>query len=225
DHPISMRGANRGARQMTQFNSRCDGATRRDLLRVGTLGALGLTLTDLFRSRARADGARAKSGILLWLDGGPSHLETFDPKPEAPAEVRGPFQAIATNVAGVQLTELLPQTARICDKLAIVRSMTSPLGEHGLANHYLLTGYKPSPVLQYPSLGSVVTHERAAKSVLPPYIAIPEARAAGAGFLGGAHEPFVTGGDPSQKDFRVKDLDFFPGVDETRIQRRREFLA
>lgn len=204
--------------------ARCDGASRRDILRLGTLGALGLSLADLFRLRAD-DKARAKSCILLWLDGGPSHLETFDPKPDAPLEVRGPFESIGTNVPGIQLTEILPQTAKICDKLAIVRSMTSPLGEHGLANHYLLTGYKPSPVLQHPSYGSVVTQQRKLKSVLPPYIAIPEARAAGAGFLGGAHEPFVTGGDPSRPEFKVKDLDFFPGVDESRIQRRREFLA
>jgi hypothetical protein len=120
---------------------------------------------------------------------------------------------------------LLPQTAKICDKLAIIRSVTSPLGEHGLANHYLLTGYKPSPVLQYPSFGSVVTHVRGGNPVLPSYIAIPEARAAGAGFLGTAPEPFTTGGDPSKPDFRVRDLDFFPGVDEARLQRRRQYLA
>jgi len=158
------------------------------------------------------------------MDGGPSHLESFDLKPEAPAEVRGPFQPIATNVDGIQISELLPLTARITDKLAIVRSMTSPLGEHGLAHHYLLTGYKPSAVLQYPSYGSVLTHLRAAPSVLPPYVAIPERRAAGAGFLGSADEPFVTGGDPSRADFRVQDLEFFPGVDAARIQRRREYL-
>jgi hypothetical protein len=161
----------------------------------------------------------------LWLDGGPSHLETFDLKPDAPREVRGPFQPIATNIPGVTVSELLPETAKHADKLAIVRSMTSPLGEHGLANQYLLTGYKPSPVLQYPSYGSVVTHLRVERSVLPPYVAIPESRLAGSGFLGNQYEPFVTGGDPSRPDFRVRDLDFFPGVDEQRLQRRREFLS
>lgn len=209
-------------------NQHCVGVARRDVLRLGTLGALGLNLTDWFRWRAVAAETprlRARSAILLWLDGGPSHLETVDLKPDAPAEVRGPFQPISTNVEGIQISELLPQTARVTDKLAIIRSVTSPLGEHGLANHYLLTGYKPSSVLQYPSYGAVVAHLRAERSVLPPYVAIPEGRGAGAGFLGGAHEPFVTGGDPSRPDFRVRDLDFFPGVDESRMQRRREYLA
>jgi hypothetical protein len=211
-------------------NRRCDGVTRRDLLRAGCLLPLGLSLSDWFRARAMAgDSAptgKAKSCILLWLDGGPSHLETWDLKPDAPAEVRGPFQPIDTNVPGMEVCELLPRSARIADKLAIVRSITSPLGEHGLANHYLLTGYKPSPVLRYPSYGSVVAQVRGGEHVLPPYVAIPEARpTAGAGFLGTMLEPFGTGGDPSKPDFRVRDLEFFPGVDESRIRRRREYLA
>ena len=214
---------------MHQWNlRRCDGVTRREMLRVGCLSSLGLGLAECFRSQAAAGeltGARAKSCILLWLDGGPSHLETFDLKPDAPLEVRGPFQPIATNVNGIQISEFLPETAKHTDKLAIIRSMTSPLGEHGLAHRYLLTGYKPSPVLQYPSYGSVLTHLRSQQSVLPPYVAIPESRSAGAGFLGSAHEPFVTGGDPSSPEFRVQDLNFFPGVDELRLRRRREYLS
>src|SRR6185503_4086564 len=120
---------------------RCDDIHRRDVLRVGGLTALGLGLPDWFRLRAADDkpAPRAKSCILLWLDGGPSHLETFDLKPDAPAEVRGPFQPIATKIPGIQISELLPRTAEITNHLAIVRSLTSPLGEHGLANHYLLT--------------------------------------------------------------------------------------
>lgn len=213
----------------SQTIRRCDGVTRRDVLRVGGLGLFGLGLVDYFRLRAKAENrksARAKSCILLWLDGGPSHLETFDLKPEAPAEVRGPFQPISTKVAGIQISELLPQTAAITDKLAIIRSLTSPLGEHGLANSYLLTGYKPSQVLQYASYGAVLSHLRNDQPILPPYVAIPEARStAGAGFLGAAHEPFATGGDPSKPGFNVRDLNFFPGVTEQRIHRRREFLA
>jgi len=217
---------------------RCDGIRRRDMVRIGCLTGLGLGLSDFFRLQSVASQpspARAKACILLWLDGGPSHLETFDLKPNAPLEVRGPFQAINTNVSGIQISELLPETAKVTDKLAIIRSMTSPLGEHGLANQYLLTGYKPSPVLQYPSFGSVLAHMRPSRhdaqlatvpaSAMPPYIAIPESRSAGAGFLGEQFEPFVTGGDPSKPDFQVRDLDFFPGVDETRLRRRRDFLA
>ncbi|OAI53470.1 hypothetical protein AYO47_00910 [Planctomyces sp. SCGC AG-212-M04] len=217
-----------GRTMMTSRHRRCDGLPRREVLRIGALTALGLGLGDWSRmqSAVAAPGRKAaRSCILLWLDGGPSHLETFDLKPEAPSEVRGPFQPIATSIPGTQICELLPRTAGICDKLAIVRSMTSPLGEHGLANRYLLTGYKPSPVLEYPSYGSVVSHLGRQQPVLPPYVAIPEARSAGAGFLGSSCEPFVTGGDPSKPQFRVKDLDFFPGVDETRIERRREYIA
>lgn len=204
----------------------CNSVRRRDLLSIAGLSALGLTTVEGLRVRAES-GSRhvsARSCILLWLDGGPSHLETFDLKPDAPAEVRGPFQAIDTNVPGLQISECLPLTSRVCDRLAIIRSMTSPLGEHGLANQYLLTGYQPTPVLQYPSFGSVVGSLQATQSVLPAYVAIPESRSAGAGFLGKQHEPFSTGGDPSQSDFRVRDLEFFPEVDQARVQRRREFL-
>lgn len=206
----------------------CGSLSRRDMLRVGSLAPLGLGLTDVFRLQAASPNsfrAKAKSCILIWLDGGPSHLETFDLKPDAPAEVRGPFQAISTNVEGIQICELLANTAKTCDKLAILRSMTSPLGEHGLANHYLMTGYKPSPVVQYPQYGSVVTHLRGTTSVLPPFITIPENRSSSAGFLGDTYEPFATRGDPSKPDFRVRDLDFFPGIDESRILRRRTYLA
>jgi hypothetical protein len=196
---------------------------RRDCLRIGSLTALGLTLGEL---RPRAAQPKAKSCILLWLDGGPSHLETLDLKPDAPAEVRGPFQPIKTVVSGMEICELLPKTAKVADKIAIVRSVTSPLGEHGLANHYLLTGYKPSPVLQYPSLGSVVAEVRGGRHTLPPYTAIPDASVVmGAGFLGTARQPFAVGGDPAKPDFRVRDLDFYPGVSANRMDRRREFVA
>src|SRR4249920_1276611 len=144
---------------MTRVNSSRTFA-RRDMLRIGSLTALGLTLSDRIRLPAAEKPSKVKSCILLWLDGGPSHLETFDLKPDAPEEVRGPFQPIKTKVPGLELCELLPNTAKVADKIAVVRSLTSPLGEHGLANHYLLTGYKPSPVLQYPSLGSVITEVR-----------------------------------------------------------------
>ena len=201
--------------------------SRRDCLRFSGCSLFGLGLTELIRARAiAANKPQAKSCILLWLDGGPSHLETFDLKPDAPAEVRGPFLPIKTKVPGIEISELLPRTAEMTNHLAIIRSLTSPLGEHGLANHYLLTGYKPSPVLTYPSYGAVLSHVRNERSVLPPYVAIPESRStAGAGFLGGAYEPFTTGGDPSKAEFQVRDLDFFPSVTAERINRRREYLA
>ena len=149
---------------------------RRDCLRLGTLAPFGFGLADWMQLQALGATqakATAKSCILIWLDGGPSHLETFDLKPEAPLEVRGPFRAISTNVPGISICEHLPRTAQVCDKLAILRSVTSPLGEHGLAHHYLLTGVKPTPVLTYPSLGAVVSRMRDAKHILPGYITVP----------------------------------------------------
>ena len=113
-------------------NCRCDGVTRRDFVRVGSLTAMGFGLADLFRLRPSVSAAelapgKARSCILIWLDGGPSHLETFDLKPHAPSEVRGPFQPISTAVPGTQICELLPRTAKMLDRVALIRSMTSPL--------------------------------------------------------------------------------------------------
>jgi Protein of unknown function (DUF1501) len=209
------------------MNRRCDGIMRRDALRIGGLSALGISLfSGLQPSPALAAKAKAKACILLWLDGGPSHLETFDVKPEAPAEVRGPFKPIPTSVSGTYISEVLPNTAKITDKIAIIRSMTSPLGEHGLANQYLLSGYKPTPVLDYPSYGSMVAKFRSGQQDLPAYVAIPDAREPdGPGYLGSEFSPFAIGGDPAKKDFRVRDLDFYPGINASRLQRRRKMLA
>lgn len=204
-------------------NRRCDGLTRRDLLHVGGLTALGLSVTDLLR--ASAPGRRAKAAILIWLDGGPSHLETFDLKPDAPAEVRGPFKSIATNVPGIEVCELFPRTARLMNKLALIRSLTSPLGEHNLGAHYLLTGYKPTPALVYPSYGAVLAKLRGEGATLPPYVAVPDHNdAAGQGYLPGLCRPFAVGGDPGRPDFKVRDLEAYPGVTTTRLERRRDFL-
>ncbi len=210
--------------------------SRRDSLCVGGLTALGLGLADMLRMRSVSAGeattpgfGRAKSCILIWLDGGPSHLETFDPKPDAPTEVRGPLGSIATPLAGVRLGECLPNTAAMIDKFAIIRSMTSPLGEHNFGTHYLMTGYKPTPVLEYPTFGAVLSHVRDASSVLPPHVAVPDFRVGGANLSGGGYlprstQPFAVGGDPAKPDFKVRDLDFYPGMDLQRLGRRREFV-
>lgn len=201
---------------------------RRDFLRVGGLTALGLSLTDWLRLRSVAGPTRSaiKNCILIWLDGGPSHLDLFDLKPDAPSEVRGPFKPIDTRVPGVRICEYLPQTALQADRIAIVRSVTSPLGEHNFGSHYLLTGYKPTPVLQYPSYGAVLTRARGGKHTLPPYISVPSHNAmAGEGYLGAACRPFAVGGDPSQPDFKVQDLEPFADVSTSRLQRRQGFRA
>lgn len=172
---------------------------------------------------------RAKSCILIWLDGGPSHLETFDLKPNAPSEVRGPFSPIETSVSGIQISEYLPQTAKIMKKVAIIRSMTSPLGAHNFGAHYLLTGYKPSPVLEYPFFGSVFTHFQTEQNSLPQNIAIPQFRVGGGrysgnGFLPATTQPFSLRSDPAKPDFQVRDLNLYRGVTLTRLNRRKMFL-
>ena len=216
---------------------RCDGVSRRDFVRIGGLTALGLTLPELLKLQAasaaeigKTTPPKAKKCILVWLDGGPSHLETFDLKPDAPAEVRGPFKPIATSVSGIQICELLPRTAALMNKAAIIRSVTSPLGEHNFGAHYLLTGYKPTPVVEYPSFGSVVAHLSGSQEVLPRHIAVPNFRVgggkqAGQGYLPAATRPFSVGGDPAKPEFGVRDLDFYPGLDAERVERRRKFLA
>jgi hypothetical protein len=216
---------------MNQPTTRCDGVTRRDLIRIGSLSALGLGLGDFFHLQsANAAGSplipKAKSCILIWLAGGPSHLETFDPKPDAPEEVRGPLESIATNVTGVRIGECLERTAKIMDKLTIIRSMTSPLGEHNFGTHYVMTGYKPSPALEYPTFGATVAHIREKVGVLPPNIAVPtmSGNLSGNGYLPSETSPFSVGGDPAQHDFKVRDLDFYKGLDLTRLDRRRKIV-
>ncbi len=208
---------------------RCDGVTRRDSLRIGGLSALGLGLGDFFRLRSAQASQRprtAKACILIWLDGGPSHLESFDPKPDAPSEVRGPLAAISTNVPGVRLGECLERTAQVMDKLAIVRSMTSPLGEHNFGTHYLMTGYKPSPAIEYPTFGATLAQLRTQTDVLPPHIAVPDftRNVTGNGYLPTSTQAFSIGGNPESKDFKVRDLDFYRGLDLTRLDRRRRFV-
>jgi hypothetical protein len=174
--------------------------------------------------RALAGGAtaRAKSCILIWLDGGPSHLETFDLKPDAPTEVRGPFSPIASSVPGIQLSEYLSRTANVMQHVAVIRSMTSTLGEHNFASHYLLTGYKPTPALVYPGMSAVVTHLNTTTSALPANIALQRPNGMGGhGYLDGATSPLVVVGDPSKPDFKVQDLSPADGLSVERLMRRR----
>ncbi len=228
---------------------RCDGFFRRDFVRVGGLSALGIGLGDWFAMQrasaaSQTSPAKAKSCILIWLDGGPSHLESFDPKPQSPEEVRGPLGTIATKLPGVRLSECMPQLAMMMDQVAIVRSMTSPLGEHNFGSHYLMTGYKPTPTLAYPTFGATLAQTRSDANaninnnanindtnsnanVLPPNIAVPRftANVVGNGFLPPATAPFAVGGNPDRPDFKVRDLDLYHGMDLQRLDRRRNITA
>ena len=217
---------------------RCDGVNRRHFVRAGGLTALGLGMYDFFQlQRAMASrpastsktAAKAKSCILVWLDGGASHLDTFDPKPGAPSEVRGPFNSIDTRLAGIRLSEHLPQTAKMLDRLDLIRSVSSPFGVHNLALQYLMTGYKPTPALQYPAMASVAAHMRSQAGVLPSNIAIPhlisrDGATIGNGFLPNSTKHFSLGSDPGRASYRVRDLDFYQGLDISRLDRRRKIV-
>jgi Protein of unknown function (DUF1501). len=159
----------------TGMHKTCDGMTRRDFVRIGTLSLLGLTMADLFRLKAygQAKDGHAKAVIQIWLSGGPSHLDTFDPKPEAPEDYRGPLKAIETNVSGIRISEWMPRLAKCADKYSLIRSMTHISPAHELATHIVITGNIPSGDLVFPSMGSVVAWAKGSPNELPPYIAIP----------------------------------------------------
>ncbi len=207
--------------------------SRRDFLHVGFCGGIGLTLADYFALKAKADIKKyeskegtAKSVIFIYLPGGAAHQETWDPKPYAPIEYRGPMNSIQTNVSGVFINEMLPQTAQIANKLAICRSMTHGEAAHERGTHNMFTGYRPSPALQFPSMGSVVSHEFGPRKNLPPYVCIPGQpnEFAGTGYLSSSFAPFSLGSDPAAGGFTVRDLKLPGGVDDVRFTRRRTIL-
>ena len=214
----------------------CDGITRRDMLRVGALAGLGLNLPRLLEVQARASSGRSGSGsdrevscILIWLHGGISHIDSFDPKPQAPEEIRGEFGAIATNVPGIQLCELLPELAQNQDKYSILRSLNPKNGSHGVADAYVMSGHPFNQSLVYPSYGAVVAREEGDRNAMPPYVQLGTSidhRFGGgvAGFLGDQYNPFVLPGDASRPGFTVRDVVLPGGVDHTRFQRRMSAL-
>lgn len=169
---------------------------------------------------------RAEGVIQIFLHGGLSQLDSFDPKPEAPVEVRGAFRAIETRLPGVRFSELCAQTASIADRLVVLRAMTHTEAAHerGVAN--MLTGYRPSPAISYPSFGAVLSHELGGRNDLPPHVCIPGVIVPelGTGYLGSAHGPFSVGGEPASKDFAVRDLSPRADLGAARAERRRALL-
>ncbi len=220
-------------------NSTCDGISRRHSLRLGASGLIaGLTLPRLLELQAKAaspKGAKAKSCIFLFLEGGPPHQDMWDPKPKAPEEIRGPFQAIETNVPGTFVTDQLPLCAKIADKYTILRSHSHRVNGHTTGYHYVMTGRRPpfadgdNPIPNndfYPSLGSVVSRECGPRGALPAYINLPHPMAAGGpGFYGAEHAPFVIEADPTQPDFEVKDLQPAANLSAERRSLRKRLLA
>lgn len=212
----------------------CDGVNRRGFLRAGFLGLAGLSLADHLRRKAHAaaNGQQTKDTavILFWLGGGPSHIDMYDLKPEAPTEFRGEFKEVATNVAGTRISEHLPHEARIMDKISIVRSVTHTNAGHGMGTHWMMTGYVPTIEINdnlNPSAGSIVARMRGANAPrMPAYVCVPNVPpSANAAYLGVAYNPFSPGHDPNSDNFQVRDLKLTPRVDLGRFKNRKELLG
>ena len=202
---------------------------RRGFLQLGLLAGSSLTLPQLLRAEQKhyesVEGT-AKSIIHIYLPGGMSTQESWDPKTIAPAEYRGDFKAIDTNITGLQLAESLPKMAQQMDKVALIRSMTHGEAAHERGTHNMFTGYRPSPALEFPSIGSVVSHEFGPRNNLPPYVCVPNQpnEFAGTGYLSSSFAAFSLGDDPANKGFKVRDLNLPGGIDETRFKKRRSIL-
>ncbi|MFO0907956.1 MAG: DUF1501 domain-containing protein [Isosphaeraceae bacterium] len=224
----------------------CAGVTRRTLLRAGVLGLGGLALPDLLRAESTSAASRSAAGprpaqgdrsvILVWLDGGPPQHETYDPKPDAPVDYRGPLKPIDTAVPGIQISELLPQHARLMDRISLIRSIHHNNGDHFAAAHWMLTGYKGSNAAdlapQYPSAGSIIAKLKGAKRTgIPAYVGLPNTHSVGlapgyhgAAYLGVAYNPFSADGDPNSDGYRVANLSLPSGLSAQRFDGRRNLL-
>jgi len=212
----------------TGYTTNCEGVTRREFIRIGALSFMGLSLPAFLRARAASaqTSQRDVNCILLWMNGGPSHIDTFDPKPHAPQEIRGPFGAIKTNVPGIEICEHLPKLAQQQDKFSIIRSLTSPDSGHETATSYLLSGYKFNRSLTYPAYGSVVAREKGFQNGMPPYVlfgGLPFGYGGG-GYMGDIYNPFQVSGDPNAASFSVRDVTPPAGVNLARIANRRDML-
>lgn len=210
--------------------------TRRDGIKLGLGGLLAGGLTGALRSTAQAAGAAtpaAKSCILVWLDGGPSHYETFDPKPDAPVEIRGEFNPISTKLSGVQFSRHMTKLAAIADKFSVVRSIRHDQGNHGAGNHYMMTGAPPripvgcgAFVSFHPSMGSAVAHEIEAPHSMPGYFSLHSmTRSGGPNFLGQKYGPFVVADNPNTDSFRVRDVALPSGLETNRFANRKELRS
>ncbi len=219
----------------------CDKIHRRDMLRIGVAGTLGgtLTLPELLRRQvAAADSGQAAddkdiSLIIVFLQGGLATIDTLDLKTEAPAEFRGEFNPIETNVPGIQICEHLPALAQQADKFSLIRSFTHTNSGHGAADHYMLTGYLPTagfnsslkPNNQRPAHGSIIARKLGPKGSVPPYVCLPKMHnSAGSAYLGSSMAPFVVNADPNAPDFAVPDLLPPPAIDSGRLGARRELI-
>jgi hypothetical protein len=206
----------------------CDGVKRRDFLKVGAVGAVGLNLASYLRMAQAGQvrsGAKATSAIYIRLGGGPTHMDTFDLKPDAPAEYRGDLKPIHTNVSGMEISEKLPLLARVADKFTILRGVSHTLAAHELGTLYMNTGNRPLPSLQFPGFGAVVNKELAAPPDMPPFVAIPNTPQNG-GYLGLQYGPFATGASPKMgQKFEVRGIAMNGSMSVAEVNRREKLLS
>lgn len=215
--------------------SYCDGMNRRSFLQIGMAGMGAMSLPSILRAK-EANGASSHdtSVILIWLDGGPSHLDTYDMKPSAPLECRGIWNPIPTNVPGIEITELFPLQAKCADKFSLIRSLHHDNGDHFTAAHYILTGRGGAngsdTAQRSPFIGSMAVSQTGARQAgMPPYVAVPFGMSVGlrpgyfgAGHVGIAHNPFETDGDPNAANFQVQNMALAPGLNLKRLESRAE---
>ena len=214
----------------------CEGTTRRDCLKLGLGGFFGTGLVNALRMQGLAaeavskPTATAKSCVLIWMDGGPTHFETFDPKPDAPAEVRGEFDHIPTTLPGVHFSQHMQRLATLTDRFSLIRSIRHNQGNHGAGNHYMMTGAPPRMPVScgafvsfHPSIGSVTAKELGQPNGLPSYFSLARmSRSGGPNFLGARFAPFVVGDDPNSSSFRVRDVALPKGLTEDGFQHRSD---
>ncbi|QDU40722.1 hypothetical protein Mal4_50820 [Maioricimonas rarisocia] len=206
----------------------CDGLKRRDFLRVGALGVSGVTLGSFLRlSEAGqvAGAAKARSAIFINLPGGPSHMDTFDLKPNASDEYRGEFSPIQTKVPGIEISEHLPRLASAMDKFVILRGVSHTLAAHRLGSEYVNTGNKPLPSLEFPGYGAVVTREMGGPQDLPPFVSIPNSNQR-AGYLGVKYAPLHTNSTPQPgRPFSVRGISLEDGLTIEDVEKRNNLLS
>lgn len=200
---------------------------RRDFLQLGSLGVAGLQLNDILAAEnwGKSKEGKAKNIINIYLPGGMAHQESWDPKYLASLEYRGPLGTVDT-VTKEKFSETLQHTAKIADKITVIRSMTHGEAAHERGTHNMMTGWKPSPAIVYPSIGSVVSHELGSRKNLPPYVAIPNpSRNSGSGYLSFKHSPFGLGSNPESPNFSVRDLKLPNGITDKRWASRKQMRA
>jgi hypothetical protein len=206
--------------------SDCERFHRRDFLALGTAGLLGFSLSDVLRQEARAgqSAGKAQSVILVWLAGGPATIDMWDLKPKAPENIRGEFKPIATSQPGVQVCEYMPQLAKVMNRCTLMRSLSHNIAAHGPGTVYMTTGNRPSPALEYPTLGSLTAKLMPVPNGVPPFISFAGVPAGTAGYLGAAFNPFEVENHPARGGRRLAGLSLPEGFSVDALNRRDQLL-